>query len=65
MSFLSRTNVRAFHESPDRIYNDLKSVNPLSPYHKQWNAFVVCWNITNSVDPDQTAPVGTIYFKLL
>ena len=61
ISFLSRANVHAFHESPDRIYTDLTCINPLSPYHKKLYVFVVCWNITNSVDPDQTAPVGAVW----
>ena len=28
VSFLGRTNLRAFHESPDRIYTDLQCINP-------------------------------------
>ena len=28
ISFFGRANVRAFHESPDRIYTDLTCINP-------------------------------------
>ena len=37
-----RKHVRAFHESPDRIYTDLTCINPLNAYHRKLYVFVVC-----------------------
>ena len=57
--------MRAFHESIDRIYTDLTCINPQSAYHKK--SCVLCCllkhfesSLTNSVDPDQTAPIGAV-----
>ena len=37
-----RANVCAFYENPDRIYNELTFINPLSAITKKSYAFVVC-----------------------
>ena len=35
ISCLSRTNVRAFHENPNRIHTEFIFVNPESAYHRK------------------------------
>ena len=54
--------MRAFHESPECICSDLTCIKRLSQK-------VVCFccllndfeaSLTNSIDPDKTAPVGAV-----
>ena len=56
--------MRAFHENPNRIHTDLIFIN-----HYSAKSQTVCFlsstktveaSLTNSVDPDQTAPVGEV-----
>ena len=66
ISCLTSAKVRAFHWNYDRIYTELTFIKPLKCQSQQkLSAFVVCRIVfeaspTNSVDPDQTAPVGAV-----
>ena len=59
--------MRAFHENPNRIDTELTFINgkPLKPIITKCMGFLLSTKIfeaslTNSVDPDQTAPVGAV-----
>ena len=59
--------MRAFHESPDRISNDLTCFTLKAHITKSLIFFCCCLfqhleaSLTYSVDPDQTAPIGTVW----
>ena len=61
ISFLSRANVRAFHENPDSIYIKLTLLTLKARITKSRmllsSAEMFEASSTNNVDQDQTAPV--------
>ena len=52
--------MRAFHESPGRIYTDLTCINLKAHITKSCMFLVFEASLTNSVDPDQIALVGAV-----
>ena len=61
----SHANKRDFHENPDHIYTELTFINPLSVYYKNrmplYSAGIFEDPSIYSVDPDQTASIGSIW----
>ena len=50
--------MRAFHENPNRIPTELTFINPYVCFLSSTKLFEA--SKINSVDPDQTAPVGAV-----
>ena len=57
--------MRAFHEKPNRIHNELALLTLKAHNHKMYvfllSAKFFEASYINSVDPDQTAPVGAVW----
>ena len=51
--------MRAFHENPNRIHTELTFLNPYKMY-VFYRPLKYLKPNTNSVDPDQTAPIGAV-----
>ena len=60
ISCLGHANMRAFYENPNRIHTELAFILPLSKMHVLSSTKIFKASKTNSVDPDQTAPVGAV-----
>ena len=64
ISCLSHANLHAFHENPDCIYTELTFAIPYKAYQKSLmllsSAEIFEATSTNSVYPDQTAPVEAV-----
>ena len=63
ISCLSSANIHAFHENSNLIYHELNVLSIKAHITKSWllMSSAEIFEASNSVDPDQTAPIGAVW----